>query len=67
MAAPVRIFPDRVEVESPIALFRYSVGPFFNYSYDVTANGQEFVVLETKPGADAPLTVVTNWQARLKK
>jgi eukaryotic-like serine/threonine-protein kinase len=46
IAAPVRILPDKVEVESPIALFRYSVGPFFNYSYDVTANGQEFVVLE---------------------
>ena len=67
MAVPIRILTDEVQVESPKALFRYSVGPFLNYSYDVHANGHEFVVLETKPGVDAPLTVVTNWQARLKK
>jgi Tol biopolymer transport system component len=37
------------------------------YEYDVTADGKRFLVNTNNVGASAPLTVVVNWSAVLKK
>ena len=41
---------------------------FVNYSYDVSADGQRFLV-NTMPdeSASTPVTVVVNWTAELKR
>ena len=41
-----------------------------SFEYDVTADGQRFIVVELVTEAQpttSPLTVVVNWMARLKK
>jgi hypothetical protein len=37
------------------------------YQYDVTADGKRFLVDTNNVGVSAPLTVVVNWCALLKK
>ena len=51
---------------------RELVGPILGgggaYTYDVTADGQRFLVLyQGQQAADEPLTLVQNWAAGLKK
>lgn len=38
-----------------------------NYTYDVSANGQRFLVARPAEQDTAPLTLVQNWAAGLKK
>jgi serine/threonine protein kinase len=69
MAAGIRTTATSVETDKPRELFPISVGLTIS-PYDVTPDGQRFLVEElsttaTRPGA-VPLTVVTNWQAGLK-
>jgi hypothetical protein len=37
------------------------------YSYDVTADGQRFLMLVPPQNSTVPITVVLNWSAGLKK
>ena len=73
MAAGVRTSATSVETDTPYELFPVSfpgLGGGPGYTYDVTADGQRFLVLEAVgPGEGRPaqLTVVTNWQAGLRK
>ena len=73
MAAGVRTSATSVETDTPYELFPVSfpgLGGGPGYTYDVTADGQRFLVLEAVgPGEGHPaqLTVVTNWQAGLAK
>ena len=68
MAAPVTIGTS-LEVGTPVALFEFrpatnAITPY----YSVTRDGQRFLlstIVETEP--NAPLTVVVNWSAELKK
>ena len=60
------------EAGAPTALFEarmVNAGTTFQFEYDVTADGKRFLINTT--GADTasaqPLTVVTNWQAGVKK
>jgi hypothetical protein len=68
MAAPVRSGAS-FEVGAAIPLFEFRAGTSPGFApYAVTADGQRFLinaVVETEP--NAPLTVVVNWAAGLKK
>jgi eukaryotic-like serine/threonine-protein kinase len=66
MAADVRTSPSQVDVDAPHLLFEWNGPP----TYDVTSDGQHFVMLDppaANTGVVFPLTIVTNWQAGLKK
>jgi len=39
----------------------------YAFFYDVSPDGKRFYVAEAPPGSASPLTVVTNWEARIKK
>jgi Tol biopolymer transport system component len=65
MAVGIRMTATSVETDLPRELFPPSVEVG---NYDVTPDGQRFLVEEllTTAAGPWPLTVVTNWQARLK-
>jgi eukaryotic-like serine/threonine-protein kinase len=73
MAVDVREDATTLQASTPRVLFKTNaaltdhVG--YHYEYDVTADGQRFLVNErlTPTGQGAPLTVVLNWLAELKK
>ena len=74
MAVPVKASADSFERETPVALFelRALVGAAGSgpqgYFYDVMPDGQRFLVIEHAQGdTGEPLTILTNWQARLKR
>ncbi len=70
MAAGTHVVGASFQSDKPRELFSVSPG-LLNVvrPYDVTADGQRFLVLQpsTAEQGPAPLTVVTNWQAGLKK
>jgi Tol biopolymer transport system component len=67
MAASIHVSSGRIDVEAPHQLFRWTGPP----TYDASADGQHFL-MQDPPGVNdfsivKPMTVVTNWQAALKK
>jgi hypothetical protein len=68
MAVRVRASAASVEADTPRELFAAPVTGGIS-PYDVAADGQRFLLLEPPEaqGGGAPLTVVLNWQAGLKK
>jgi Tol biopolymer transport system component len=69
MAVPI-VAGVGLDVGSAVPLFAdtFSTLTSFNYEYDVTADGQRFIVSTPLTEArNTPLTVVVNWTARLKK
>jgi Tol biopolymer transport system component len=69
MVAPVRI-GESLEMDAPAPLFEFRAGTgLANFTpYAVTHDGQRFLIIEivdTEP--NAPLRVVTNWTAGVKK
>jgi 20S proteasome alpha/beta subunit len=63
MGAPKALFDTRLSREERWQ--GYSV-PLF-HSYDVSADGRRFLIrVVREQGAEAPLVLVTNWQALLK-
>jgi eukaryotic-like serine/threonine-protein kinase len=73
IAATIGENATSVQAGSPRELFSLptATGAYAAFTYDVTADGQRFLVLEAAAvGAQltgAPLTVIVNWQAGLKK
>jgi serine/threonine protein kinase len=74
MAVTIKGDAYTFEADSPVALFDVHVGRFHSgifagmYQYDVTADGQRFLVntlVEDSPAP--PITVVLNWTAGLKR
>ena len=67
VAATIQTSPSRVDIEAPHTLFMWSGPPTFDASFD----GQRFLMLDPPGGANTgvvkPLTIVSNWQAGLKK
>ena len=70
MGVGIKLLADRVEIETSRELFRYA-GP--NQGYEVTPDGQRFLVLTPPAAADEEadpnsgvLKIVSNWQALLK-
>ena len=70
MAVPVSSNDDRVELGTPVALIDI-VEPLgtFAYPYDISPDGQKILTLKPVGGerGTAPLTVLVNWDADLKK
>jgi Tol biopolymer transport system component/predicted Ser/Thr protein kinase len=68
MATGVHIVGGNIQSDVPRKLFTIPAAPDVG-SYDVTADGQRFIVFEDVNTAErpAPLTVVLNWQAGLQK
>ncbi|MDP3718705.1 MAG: protein kinase [Acidobacteriota bacterium] len=67
MAVPVRA-GQPIEFGSPIALFRFvdpQQGPSGRPNYDVTADGQRFIVSSIERRTDPSLHVLLNWPAML--
>jgi eukaryotic-like serine/threonine-protein kinase len=66
----IQLKSDAVEVGAPHPLFRLR-NPVGNIGltspYDVTGDGQRFIVIETPEQASKPITLVTNWTAELKQ
>jgi Tol biopolymer transport system component len=70
MAVMVRAAADSFERETPRALFETRIADAINtyFTYDVTRDGQRFAALvEPEEAGAQPLTMLTNWQARLAK
>jgi hypothetical protein len=67
MAAEVAARNGTLEVGQVRELFN-GILTRFGYTYDVSANGQKFLVVDSgAAGASSPLTLVQNWTATLKK
>jgi len=68
--AGIRASAGRVEIETPQPLFPVLGFPGPSYVYDVTPDGQRFVVV-SPPGAGAQgtsaINIISDWQAELKK
>jgi len=69
MSAEVTAEKDSFAVGSVKALSERRIfQTFYSATYDVFPDGQRFIMAAVKPEAiHAPLTLVTNWQAELKK
>ncbi|MDA2924651.1 protein kinase, partial [Acidobacteria bacterium AH-259-L09] len=68
MAAAVTVNGNRVEVGAVRALFDVRPGRSRGYFYDVSADGQRFLIITTDQEAPpAPITVVINWTAGLRR
>jgi Tol biopolymer transport system component len=58
---------DSISLETPRTLFANDTAALFSF-YDVTADGRRFLITEpNSPNGPIPLTLVTNWDAALKK
>jgi len=70
MAVNIRVVGAGIEYDPPHELFPVTALPTIVSPYDVSADGQRFLVMEPPAGTSADqnaLTVVLNWQAGLKK
>jgi hypothetical protein len=67
MVASVNSTPDSITIDPPRALFAFPNLTGDSYPYDVTADGQRFLMLEQLSYWASPLTVVVNWLAAAKK
>jgi serine/threonine protein kinase len=64
MVAAIQELPQGIRAETPRELFR----PGETFSYDVTPDGQRFLVMLTTAGQQVQkLTVVSHWQAALRR
>jgi hypothetical protein len=69
MAATIQTGPEGIRAEAPRVLFTADFFPQGLHQFDVTPDGQRFVMIlnpRTEGSADR-LTVVTSWQATLRK
>jgi eukaryotic-like serine/threonine-protein kinase len=68
MAVDIELKERGVELGEPHRLFSTSMPTGNSYPYDVTRDGQRFLVQQLLPQSAAPpLTVILNWTALLKK
>jgi eukaryotic-like serine/threonine-protein kinase len=67
MAANVEGSGSEFHVGAVTPLFATHAASNPNYSYDVTSDGQRFLISSLDPDAAAPITLVLNWKAGMKK
>jgi hypothetical protein len=70
MAVTIQTGPGGVRAETPRVLFSADFTNGGLHAFDVTPDGQRFLLMLTAraaEGANSRLTVVTNWQAALRK
>ena len=66
MAARVRQNGSTLEIDTPMRLFKTRVESFLP-SYDVSADGQRFLVVSSSlQKQPSPITVVVHWDSGLK-
>ncbi len=67
--AQVEMSGSHLQVNAVHPLFKVSMpdDPAGTTPYDVTADGQRFIVNTTSDVEDQPLTLITNWTSRLRK
>jgi Tol biopolymer transport system component len=69
ISVPITLKPNGVEVGAAHPLFRFnnSLGTVgITSPYDVSPDGQRFVLITTPEQTPRPITLVTNWTAELK-
>jgi Tol biopolymer transport system component len=66
MAVPVVIHGERLDLGVPKALVRANLATVGN-PYDVSANGQRFLINQREEPEVPPITLVVNWTSELKK
>jgi Tol biopolymer transport system component len=68
MAAAVRT-GETVEAGVPAPLFKTTLppAPIFSTPYEVTADGQRFLMLVESESSQRSLTVTTNWLAKVRR
>ena len=67
MMVPVSISTETLQLGTPRPLFRVPVIASNLNAFDVSADGKRFLVAATVEQQSAPLTLVVNWDAELKK
>jgi hypothetical protein len=70
MSVPIRFSKDSVEAGSPQPLFDAGLPTlvFSRYPYDVSSDGQRFLMLNTARGrSPGSLTLILNWTGLLKR
>jgi Tol biopolymer transport system component len=70
MSAQVRVSATAVETSAPAQLFAVpmsGVAADPSFTYDVTSDGNRFLMLEPTAVQTSPLTVLVNWQMKLKR
>ncbi|MFZ0321951.1 MAG: hypothetical protein WAL56_22690, partial [Candidatus Sulfotelmatobacter sp.] len=65
-ACPIAVKGSEVEVGTPQHLFNTS-SPGIGISFDISADGKRLLVNHAEEEAQAPLQLLTNWPAELKK
>jgi hypothetical protein len=69
MSVPIRFTTDSIEAGTPRPLFDAALPsvPFSRYPYDLSPDGQKFLVLNAAPGRPpGKLAVILNWTGLLK-
>jgi Tol biopolymer transport system component len=70
MAVPIRIAPNAqtIDAGTPVPLFATRVGGALSYpnsqQYDVSPDGQRFLMNTIVEGTPLPITVILNWKAK---
>lgn len=67
MAVPVAVSKESIKLGTAQPLFRTSVIAAAFSLYDVSADGKRFVIASTIQSQNAPVALVVNWTAALKK
>jgi len=67
MAVNVDEKAEELSLGSPRTLFHLANNVGIFGPYDGTPDGRRFLLAETPPSGAVPLTLVTNWDAELKK
>jgi hypothetical protein len=75
VAITARFFPLKTgasfKAEAPVALFqtqrRQPVSSFAVFSYDVSGDGQRFLVITKLSEANAPLSILLNWASEMEE
>jgi WD40 repeat protein len=65
-ACPITVKKSEIEVGTPQHLFN-TTSPGIGISFDVSADGKRLLVNHAEEEAQAPLQLLTNWPAELKK
>jgi hypothetical protein len=68
MAVPIRFTPDSIDAGAPMPLFATHIGPALTFpykqQYDVSPDGQRFLMNTIIEEANSPITVILNWKGK---
>ena len=65
--ATLDLSEDTLEVTNVESLFTANIDPIIGMRYDVSSDGQRFVINTTSAETNVPISLVTNWTAELEK